>query len=299
MSLKTACPHCSAKLVLKQDRAPAQVKCPKCRQPFQPARAAEAIPVAESAPDPPSDPPEPASRVEASRKQKRNPNDLMRDVVNAFRGQVVHRQPTWGYRLALLLSAFGLCLLIVAYFACMAGLGYGLYLYATRVVPPSMQIRGRALIIAVVMHAGVLLAGAAMLYALVAPLFSWTRSRPEGRLLDVSAHPVLHCFVRALCTLIGAPLPAEIRLDPTPNAAAGRYGGLFGLVGGRLVLVIGDPLFRGLKLRALAGIIAHELGHFSQAKGGLLLRYIANVTDWFQEATLRTSAIRESIGEHG
>jgi len=32
MPVKTACPHCSARLVLKHDHAPAQVKCPKCHE---------------------------------------------------------------------------------------------------------------------------------------------------------------------------------------------------------------------------------------------------------------------------
>jgi len=225
--------------------------------------------------------------------------DLMRAVVQAFQGQTVHRPPTWGYRFALLLSALGLGLLIVAYFACLVGIGFGLYFYAMHVVPGSLHVRGRAMIAVVLMHAGVALAGLAILYSLVAPLFRWDRARPNSLLLHSVAHPVLHCFVRALCTLIGAPQPDEIRLTPIPNASAGRYGGFLGILGGRLVLEIGEPFFYGLELRSLAGVIAHELGHFSQATSGWLFRYIVTVTVWFQEATERTGGVQEAIGEHG
>ncbi len=223
----------------------------------------------------------------------------MRAVIQAFRGQMVHHRPTWGYRIALVLTAFGLGLLVLAYVASLIGMAFGLYLYAVHVIPPSLHVRGRAMILVVLMHAAVLLAGAAILYSLFTALFCWNRARPGGQLLHAGAHPVLHCFVRALCTLIDAPQPDEIRLQAVPNAAAARYGGLLGLVGGRLVLEIGEPLFYGLDLRSLAGIIAHELGHFSQATSSLLLRYIVNVTNWFQEATTRTSGIQDAIGEHG
>src|SRR5262245_10768722 len=305
MPVRTSCPHCSARLVLKPDRAPAQVKCPKCQQRFRP----EAVPVANAAPTTAAQhsnelaadgrPSSESALLKPAWRPGGSSADLMRAVVHAFQGQTVHRRPTWGYRLALVMSALGLALLIVAYFACLVGIGYGLYLYAIHVLPATRHVRGRAIIIAVLMHAGVALAGLALLYSLVAPLFRWHRDRSESPLLHSAAHPILHCFVRALSTLIAAPHPDEIRMNPVPNASAARQGGFFGILGGRLVLEIGEPLFYGLDLRALAGVIAHELGHFSQATSGILFCYIVNVTKWFQEATERTGGVQEAIGEHG
>jgi Zn-dependent protease with chaperone function len=224
----------------------------------------------------------------------------MRAVVKAFEGQSVHRAPRLGYRITLLLTALGLCLLIVAYFACLAGLGWGLYLYATRVVPASFHLRGgRILIIIGLMHLGVGLAGLALLYSLLAPLFRRGRSEPDGDVLAATQHPVLHCFVRALCTLIKAPPPDEIRTFALVNASAARYGGFLGILGGKLVLTIGEPLFYGLTLRSLAGVISHELGHFTQATSRWLFRYIAAVTNWFEEATARTGGVQEVIRDQG
>jgi Zn-dependent protease with chaperone function len=301
MPLKTFCPHCSAKLVLKHEHAPAQVACPKCRQKFRPdpvgaVSDAASKPRAKRKGQTENEAPKSSPKA-AERKPGGSAADLMRAVVHAFEGQAVHRPPTIGYRLALLLSACGLCLLIVAYIACLAGIGFGLYAYCTKIVPVTLQVRGRAMILVAMMHLAVVGAGLAVLVSMIVPLFRWSRGRSESPLLHSAAHPVLHSFVRALCDLIGAPQPDEIRLNLLPNASAARQGGFLGLVGGRLVLEIGAPLFYGLNLRALAGVIAHELGHFSQATSSLIFRYVANVTNWFNEAAGRTGGVQELIRE--
>src|SRR5438445_5477975 len=148
MPLRTLCPHCSAKLVLKQEHAPAQVACPKCRQKFQPdpmAAASDAATLRRAKP-------KRQAENEASKSSSKAPlwqpggsgADLMRAVVHAFQGQAVHRPPTFGYRVALVFSACGLCLLIVAYIACLTGIGFGLYAYCTGIVPATLHVRGRA-----------------------------------------------------------------------------------------------------------------------------------------------------------
>ena len=83
-------------------------------------------------------------------------------------------------------------------------------------------------------------------------------------------------------------------MDPTPNAWAGRRGGFLGL-GSRLVLGIGGPLFLGMDLRSVAGIITHELGHFSQSGSRSLLGFIIPVACWFEEAAARTSGFSDAM----
>lgn len=228
-----------------------------------------------------------------------NSPELMRAVIKAFEGQTVHRPPTWKYRLALMFAAVGLALLIVAYFACIAGIGFGLFLFVFHVIPATLHVRGRGVIAAALMDAGVVIAGLALLYSLIAALFRRHGDESESRLLSPGACPVLYCFVKALCTLIRAPVPDEIRMSQVPNASAGRRGGFLGVVGGRLVLEIGAPLLCGLELKALAGVVAHELGHFSQATSGLLFRFVATVANWFAEATERTEGVQAAIRDKG
>jgi len=223
--------------------------------------------------------------------------DLIRAVIQAFNGQVVHRRISLAYRLALVWSAGGLCILIVGYFASVVGVGYGLFLFAVYALPTVQVLRGGFVPVYIILaYVGVLLGGLAVLYSLLAPLFRWRRESRYPRLLPAGAHPVLHCFVQALCTLLNAPQPAEIHLDPTPNAWAGRRGGFLGL-GSRLVLGIGGPLLLGMDLRSLAGVISHELGHFTQSGSRSLLGFIYPVARWFDEAAARTSGFNKSIAD--
>jgi Zn-dependent protease with chaperone function len=70
-------------------------------------------------------------------------------------------------------------------------------------------------------------------------------------------------------------------LDCQVNASAG-FGSLLGAVTGQnLVLTIGLPLIAGLKVEQLAGVIAHELGHFSQGTGMRLSYFVRSINGWF------------------
>lgn len=320
-AVKTVCPHCSARLRLKHEGAPAGVTCPKCQQRFRPepipAEPVEHLPAREI-PDgqspaaarrpaarkrPKSQRPPPAQardtpRPELTLQPGGSTVELMRAVVQAFEGQTVQRAPTLRYRLELLFSAVGLALLILAYFACVAGIGYGLYAYGRWVVPAGFAMRGRAAITALLVHVAVGLAGLCLIFSLLAPLFRRNRGAASGVLLPPSDQIALHCFVRALCNLIKAPLPDEIRLGFDPNASAGRERRFFGLFRSRLVLSIGAPLLYGLDLRALAGVIAHELGHFSQATSMGLVDYISTVSHWFEAAAEQAVSFQESVSEH-
>lgn len=325
MAIRTVCQHCETRLVIRQTPVPSQVTCPKCRQPFEPVpletsdnrsarsrtssadkesrqRSTGAPPTRPGGTSRATDPgqragqtrPSPAAPV--TWKPGNSSADLMRGVIQAFRGQVVHRQPTLRFRAALLGATGVLLLLVVGYFACIAGTGAGLYLYGKHVVPTTFQLRGRAAGFAMLLHLGVLAGGLSVLYALAAPLFRRRERESAPLLLTAGAHPVLHCFVHALCELIGAPEPDEIHYTPEANAWAGTRGGMLG-VGGRFVLGIGGPLFLGLDLRSLAGVISHELGHFSQSGSRSLQGLIQGISSWFLEAAHRTSGISQSLTE--
>ena len=53
-------------------------------------------------------------------------------------------------------------------------------------------------------------------------------------------------------------------------------------LGGKdLVLTIGLPLISGMNLRQLAGVLAHEFGHFAQGSGMALTYLVRSVNAWF------------------
>ncbi|MFO0745047.1 MAG: M48 family metallopeptidase [Myxococcota bacterium] len=109
-----------------------------------------------------------------------------------------------------------------------------------------------------------LMGGVVLLYFLLRPLPLIFRRRPSPGIPVVrSAEPDIYAFVTTIAGLVDAPMPERIMVDCNVNASAS----LASFFGGRLVLRLGLPLAGGLDCRQLAGIVAHELGHFAQGAG--------------------------------
>ncbi|MFI5377960.1 MAG: M48 family metalloprotease [Tepidisphaerales bacterium] len=107
--------------------------------------------------------------------------------------------------------------------------------------------------------------GALLLLFLIKPVFLRQRE-DSGRIVTLRPQdePLLFAFVRKLCSASGAPVPSRIEVDCEANASASLDRGL---AGRKLVLRIGLPLVAALPVRQLAGILAHEFGHFTQRSG--------------------------------
>lgn len=217
-------------------------------------------------------------------------SELIRQLLAGFQGQVVQRRPTWGYRLAALGSAVGLCLLMLVYAATLLAIPVGLWWYVTRVVPVAGSLPGRLMFWSGVLHVALAVGLLGFLYALVRPLFRWHGKVQVPLLLRSSEHPVLYAFVTAIARQVGAPVPHQIHLQPQANATAIRQGR-------QLQLSLGGPLFLGLDLKSMAGVIAHELGHFSQTGASWISRFVRRVTHWLVEAVGHTEAVTESVAD--
>ena len=99
--------------------------------------------------------------------------------------------------------------------------------------------------------------------------------------LDAASEPALFAFVNRLCRALGAPLPERVFVDLEVNASAAFHRNWWGLLRGRLTLTIGLPLVAGVNVHQLAGILAHEFGHFSQRAGMRLIFLIVTIRNWF------------------
>ncbi|WP_238014200.1 M48 family metallopeptidase [Dactylosporangium sp. AC04546] len=88
---------------------------------------------------------------------------------------------------------------------------------------------------------------------------------PPGVELDEDDAPRLWATVRELAEAAGTRPPDEIRLVPEVNAAVVERSRLMGLLGGRRYLFIGMPLLQTLNIAQLRAVLAHELGHYSEA----------------------------------
>ena len=197
-----------------------------------------------------------------------------------------------GYRLGLVLVTATILVLPVIYLSLAPLAAWGLYLL-TRPSPypiltMSHPIRNRFrlwsfsefVILLYVMLATFI---AAQLLSILKPMFARRKRRQKVLELDPALEPVAQAFVDQVCDIVGAPRPSKIELDCRLNASVElRHG--WARFNDRLVLRLGLPLVAALTQRELAGVLAHEFGHFTQGFGLRASYLIRGVNRWFQRA---------------
>lgn len=85
-------------------------------------------------------------------------------------------------------------------------------------------------------------------------------------------------------------MPRRIDLDCQLNASASFRRGWRSLFSNDLVLTLGIPLLAGLNLQQLAGVLAHEFGHFTQGLAMRLSFIVRSVNGWFARVVYERDA---------
>jgi Zn-dependent protease with chaperone function len=183
------------------------------------------------------------------------------------------------YRVGILLVTVAMLLLPVCYLALIAVVAFLLYYHATEHLRWFSQIR--SVWVLIFGYAGPLIAGAILLFFMIKPLFARHSRSARLRSLEFGQEPLLFALVTRVARAVGAPEPRRIDVDCQVNASAGFGDGFSGFFGRNLVLTIGLPLVAGLTVQQLAGVIAHELGHFTQGTGMRLSYVIRSINHWF------------------
>lgn len=177
-----------------------------------------------------------------------------------------------------------MAILPVIYVALTALAAWGVYLFATREFVDIWRwpISGRGgLIVKTFCSFTPLLTGGIVAFFMVKPLFARRGQRMQPLSLTGENEPHVHALVHEVCKIVGAPAPRRIELSCDLNASAHFDRGWKGWITDRLILTLGLPLVAGLTQRELAGIIAHEFGHFRQG-GGMRVSYlIRRLSGWF------------------
>ncbi|WP_432848503.1 M48 family metalloprotease [Amycolatopsis sp. CA-161197] len=101
-------------------------------------------------------------------------------------------------------------------------------------------------------------------YVLLRALFTFDRAGDApGLPITGEAQPELWALVREVAEAVGTAPPDEIRIMNRANAAVSERTHWFGLrVTGR-TLLIGAPLFAGLRVTELRAVLGHEFAHYS------------------------------------
>ncbi len=278
MPIPITCPSCRAEIRVKDSHAGKRGLCPKCR-------AAVQVPSLPAVPPPgPSERRSPPDANEGRRPVRADiaaapAAERMRAILNAFEGEFARVKTTLGYRLGVLLVTGAMVLLPLIYIALIGLVACFVGWYA---VHGLAIIKTTHNVWAVVFgYAGPLIAGGILFFFMIKPLFARSPKAGWGRTLEHGREPVLFAFVSRIAQTVGAPEPRQIKVDCDANASAGFGSGLSGLFGRNLVLTIGLPLVAELSAQQLGGVLAHELGHFTQGAAMRLSYVIRAINDWF------------------
>ena len=190
----------------------------------------------------------------------------------------IHASPL--YVASLVVIACLIILLPLAYFALIGAVGFGVYWSITENIFVARGTTPGPLLGPVL---GTLAAfvGTILFIAMVKPVIAPIRKREDEFTLYRENEPRLYAFVEALCAIIGAPTPKRIDVTGEVNASASFRRGLLSLImPGDFVLTIGMPLAAGMTVAEFAGVLAHELGHFSQ-RAGMRASYIINTVQFW------------------
>jgi hypothetical protein len=199
------------------------------------------------------------------------------------------------YRTGLLLVAVATVLLPVAYLGVAALAAWGVGLHAMHngwILSGSGGKLFRA-----IAYVGPIIAGVVVVFFLFKPLLARPASRRSDLEIDAARFPLVFALVEGICRAVGAPTPSRIAVDCQVNASASFRQGLASFFGHDLQLTIGLPLATGLTLRQLAGVLAHEMGHFAQGSGMRLTYLIRSVNAWLARVVYERDEWDEKLSE--
>lgn len=215
-----------------------------------------------------------------------------------------HPIPQYGlsafYKFALTLAAMLVVMLPLVYIAIMALVGYGVYYHAVNhtgllTVTGTRYVRARVALF--FLYLAPIVGGVLVIGFMLKPFLAPRRSRDVGPTLTANDEPLLFDFIARLCRKLGAPFPRRIEVNCDANAAAGFRRGWLSLFSNDLVLVIGMPLAAKLDVAQLAGVIAHEFGHFRQRTTMRLSYIIRSVNGWFARVVYERDSWDASLHE--
>ena len=226
----------------------------------------------------------------------------------AFDQGIEQPRTSFGYFLGLLLAAAVSIVLPLIYLALVLVVAWGVFYHATHSwkIFELDGVGGFYVVMTEILaYFAPLFAGSLVVFFMLKPFFAREPKRAQPLALNPGSEPLFYAFVEKICTTVGAPIPSRIDLNCQLNAAAAARKGLFSVIRNDLVLVIGMPLVATLTVGELAGVIAHEFGHFRQGAGRVLSYVVGHINDWLLRVTygrdawdlwLEQWALRESNG---
>lgn len=184
------------------------------------------------------------------------------------------------YQVGVVAVASLMLLLPLIYGALIVLVGFGVWYYSQQGMS-LFEVRPTEFMIPFVGYVVPLVAGATLMAFMIKPFFAPKRKAPPPRIVTREEQPLLYEFAEKLARAVHAPAPSQIAVDMQVNASASFRDSAESPFDNGLVLTVGLPLLGGLNLAQLAGVLAHEFGHFSQSFAMQFEFIIARLNQWF------------------
>jgi hypothetical protein len=208
-------------------------------------------------------------------------------------------RPTFAYHVGLVLVTGAMVVLPLIYVALTAACCWAVYYFATHQFGAIWQwpvgYGYYGLIVKVLASVTPLLAGGAIALAMVKPILARRPGHMQPLGLDPSVEPKVYELVTRVCSIVGSSAPKRIEVNCDLNASARFDRGWLGVFRHHLVLTLGMPLVAGLTECELAGVIAHEFGHFRQPVALRLSFVIRRVNHWFSRVVYERDGWDEAL----
>ncbi len=205
-------------------------------------------------------------------------------IAAAFGSKIERAETSEGYRGSMAGVAAMMFMLPVGYLLLILTCMLLLLAYVVFGIPYFMGgVFGRTwigLVIFLVAVAPAIAMGITLLF-MIKPIFVKTRRQERKRELTRQDQPTLFALIDQVCEAADAPRPTRVEVNMELNASASLGDRMFSFLGDELVLTIGLPLFAALDAQQLAGVLAHEFGHFTQNAGMRATRVVRGVNGWF------------------
>ena len=223
------------------------------------------------------------------------------EILDALGTEPLEPNPvSFGYIVGSILNALAMAFLFIAYLGFIATIGFLLYYYLADYSFWATVDNAPGLIFGVVLQTTLLLVCLVLILFLLKPIFARNEENEFSQKLDPEEESLLFSFVARLATLMNVSPPEQIRMLEDVNAVVSieRVSKLpFGKR--QRVLAIGLPLFYGLSLSQFSGVLAHELGHFSQHPLRFFPRMVNFIYEWFLHAIHQREAWAKFLAKVG
>ena len=232
--------------------------------------------------------------AEKARAEKAASAPLNSRIAEAFQVEMNHFPLPWSYKISLVFVNLGLLLLLLLYLSLVVLFGYAGYALAIANLKSAFN-SWTGKIIGSIIFLITLLIVTGILFFIIKPLLPYRFKKNQTLEINPFKEQLFFSFIQQLCGIMRAPMPRRMEIDCNAGLFLRFKAGFAGYLGGESVLILGMPLIAGLNLNQLAGLLGHELRHFSEGANMRLTYMARRINHLFKEGSASGDSIDQKF----